>query len=169
MTYEGAADFDGFYSATCSRLLHVLYAMTGDLAEAQDVVQEAYARAWQRWSTVSEYDDPAAWVRTVAWRLAISRRHKARNRISAAIRLHATQPAITAPSADTTSIVAALRQLPVRQCAAGRRQGGPAPGFEGNRLQARGAHVYPEVDVCSHVITLSTEIFGRIAVFPLVI
>ena len=115
MTYEGAADFDGFYSATCSRLLHVLYAMTGDLAEAQDVVQEAYARAWQRWSTVSEYDDPAAWVRTVAWRLAISRRHKARNRISAAIRLHATQPAITAPSADTTSIVAALRQLPEAQ------------------------------------------------------
>ncbi len=115
MTHDGAADFDGFYSATGSRLLHVLYAMTGDLAEAQDVVQEAYARAWQRWSTVREYDDPAAWVRTVAWRLAISRRRKAHNRISAAIRLHATQPPIAAPSPDTAAIVAALRRLPDAQ------------------------------------------------------
>jgi RNA polymerase sigma-70 factor (ECF subfamily) len=105
-------DFDGFYVATRSRLLHVLYAMTGDLAEAQDVVQEAYARAWQRWSTVSRYDEPAAWVRTVAWRLAVSRRRKARNRLNAAVRLHAIPTRVAEPSPDTASIVAALRTLP---------------------------------------------------------
>jgi len=39
---------------------------------AADCVQEAYARAWQRWPRVSRLADPAAWVRTVAWRLAVS-------------------------------------------------------------------------------------------------
>jgi RNA polymerase sigma-70 factor, ECF subfamily len=109
------ADFDGFYAATRDRLLHVVYAMTGDLAEAQDVVQEAYARAWQRWSSLAGYDDPAAWVRTVAWRLAVSRRRKARNRLGAALRLHAVPAAPVEPSPDTAVIVAALRRLPDAQ------------------------------------------------------
>jgi len=68
-----AATFDEFYTATNRRLLHHMYAMTGDLADAQDLVQEAYARTWQRWSTVLSYADPEAWVRTVAWRLAANR------------------------------------------------------------------------------------------------
>lgn len=112
---DGVADFDGFYAASRDRLLHVLYAMTGDLAEAQDVLQEAYARAWQRWSTVSTYDEPTAWVRTVAWRLAVSRRRKAQNRIGAALRLHATQVPVAEPSPDTAVVVAALRSLPDAQ------------------------------------------------------
>jgi RNA polymerase sigma-70 factor (ECF subfamily) len=115
VTAERAEDFDSFYVATRDRLLHALYAMTGDLAEAQDVLQESYARAWQRWSSVSRYDDPAAWVRTVAWRLAVSRRRKAINRIGAAMRLHATAAPVAEPSADTAVIVAALRRLPDAQ------------------------------------------------------
>jgi RNA polymerase sigma-70 factor (ECF subfamily) len=112
---EHSEDFDGFYVATRDRLLHVLYAMTGDLAEAQDVLQEAYARAWQRWPQVSRYDEPTAWVRTVAWRLAVSRRRKAHNRVSAALRLHAEPRSTYEPSPDTAAIVEALRQLPVAQ------------------------------------------------------
>jgi RNA polymerase sigma-70 factor (ECF subfamily) len=115
VTRDEVGDFDRFYLASRDRLLHVLYAMTGDLAEAQDVLQEAYARAWQRWSTVSDYDEPTAWVRTVAWRLAVSRRRKARNRIGAALRLHATELPVAEPSPDTALIVAALRQLPETQ------------------------------------------------------
>jgi RNA polymerase sigma-70 factor, ECF subfamily len=115
VTTADAEDFDGFYVATRERLLHALYAMTGDLAEAQDVIQEAYARAWQRWERVSSYDDPAAWVRTVAWRLAVSRRRKAINRIGAAMRLHAQAPPPAEPSPDTAAVVAALRLLPDAQ------------------------------------------------------
>jgi RNA polymerase sigma-70 factor (ECF subfamily) len=116
VTPDPVTDFDSFYVATRDRLLHALYAMTGDLAEAQDVVQEAYARAWQRWSKLASYDDPAAWVRTVAWRLAVSRRRKARNRIGAALRLHAVSvPTTPEPSEDTAVVVAALRRLPPNQ------------------------------------------------------
>ena len=42
------ADFDGFYGESYARVVGHLYAMTGDLQEAQDCVQEAYARAWDR-------------------------------------------------------------------------------------------------------------------------
>jgi len=67
-----AAGFDEFYLATRGSLLRQLTAMTTDAELAKDVLQEAYARAWQRWSRVSTFEDPQAWVRTVAWRLAVS-------------------------------------------------------------------------------------------------
>ena len=70
---EDGTGFDAFYAATAASLVRQVHAFTGDLAEAQDCVQEAYARAWQRWSVVSGYDVPAAWVRQVACRLAVSR------------------------------------------------------------------------------------------------
>jgi len=44
-----ADDFDMFYAATSRRLVRQIFAMTGDLSEAEDAVQEAYIRAWRRW------------------------------------------------------------------------------------------------------------------------
>ena len=65
-------DFDGFYAATFRRVVGQVYAMTGNLSEAEDSVQEAYARAWERWGKVRGYNDPEGWVRTVAYRIAVS-------------------------------------------------------------------------------------------------
>jgi RNA polymerase sigma-70 factor, ECF subfamily len=69
-------EFDEFYAGTRLRLLRQLTIMTGDPEQAADVLQEAYARAWQRWRRVSRLDDPVAWVRTVAWRVAISQHRR---------------------------------------------------------------------------------------------
>jgi len=49
------------------------YAMTGDLGDAQDVVQEAYIRAWRHWRTVAGHPSPEAWLRLVISRLATDR------------------------------------------------------------------------------------------------
>ena len=111
---EDARAFDAFYVGTRGRLVHQLYALTGDAADAQECVQEAYARAWQRWSQVSGYDDPEAWVRTVARRVALSRWRKARNRV-VAYRRHGEPEPVPAPSPDNVALVAALRQLPAAQ------------------------------------------------------
>ena len=62
--------FASFYASSYRRLLGQLFAMTGDLAEAENVLQEAYARAFVRWSRVGAYDLPEAWVRRVAINLA---------------------------------------------------------------------------------------------------
>lgn len=106
-------DFDEFYRATSRSLLAQLYALTGDWAEAQDCLQEAYARCWQRWETVREMEVPAAWVRVVGLRLARSRWRRAQQ----AIVLHRRQVAddVVGPSPDAVALATALRQLPEAQ------------------------------------------------------
>ncbi|MFR9776937.1 SigE family RNA polymerase sigma factor [Micromonospora sp. MS34] len=106
--------FDEFYRGSRQRLLGVVYVLTGNLAEAQDAVQEAYIRAWQRWSTVGGYDDPEAWVRVVASRIAVSRWRSLRSRARAYLR-HGAEESIPAPGTDTVEVVAALRRLPEEQ------------------------------------------------------
>jgi hypothetical protein len=51
-------DFTAFYDATWPRTVACAYAMTGILSDAEDLAQEAYSRAWPRWSSLREYDDP---------------------------------------------------------------------------------------------------------------
>ncbi|WP_320065837.1 sigma-70 family RNA polymerase sigma factor [Micromonospora sp. RTGN7] len=106
--------FDEFYRGSRQRLLGFVYALTGNLAEAQDAVQEAYIRAWQRWSTVHGYDNPEAWVRVVASRIAVSRWRSLRSRSRAYLR-HGAEDSTPAPSTDTVAVVAALRRLPEEQ------------------------------------------------------
>ncbi|MDO3683034.1 SigE family RNA polymerase sigma factor [Micromonospora sp. C28ISP2-4] len=106
--------FDEFYRGSRQRLLGFVFVLTGDLAEAQDAVQEAYIRAWQRWSTVRGYDDPEAWVRVVASRIAVSRWRSLRSRARAYLR-HGAEESMPAPSTDTVEVVAALRRLPEEQ------------------------------------------------------
>jgi RNA polymerase sigma-70 factor (ECF subfamily) len=107
-------DFDGFYAAKFRRLVGQIYAMTGNLSEAEDSVQEAFARVWQRWGTVSEYGDPEAWVRTVAYRISVSSWRKAVNRLSAHRRdqTHGDVPGL---NPDYLALVAALRKISVDQ------------------------------------------------------
>lgn len=111
---DAAADFDEFYAASSARLVRALHGMTGDLAEAQDVVQEAYARAWQRWSTVSRYELPEAWVRQVAWRLAISRARRAKVGLGK-MRRHGPPPDVPALGPDRVALLRALSQIPEAQ------------------------------------------------------
>jgi RNA polymerase sigma-70 factor (ECF subfamily) len=66
-------EYDAFYAASFSRLTGQLYAMTGDWSEAQDVVQEAFIRAWDHRRTFDLGAAPEAWIRTTARRLAVSR------------------------------------------------------------------------------------------------
>jgi RNA polymerase sigma-70 factor (sigma-E family) len=113
-TEERAVGFDDFYSATARRVVRHAYALTGNIADAQDVAQEAYARAWQRWESVGGCDSPEAWVRRVATNLALSRFRRDRTARAAAHQLiaRAVAPEI---SPDTVALVAALRTLPERQ------------------------------------------------------
>jgi RNA polymerase sigma-70 factor (ECF subfamily) len=106
--------FDEFYRATSHGMLRYGFALTGDRAEAQDLVQEAYARAWRRWRTVAEHPAPAAWVRLVIARLATDRWRRLLGLRAALARTGPPQPA-PAPSEDTVLLVEALRQLPVAQ------------------------------------------------------
>jgi RNA polymerase sigma-70 factor, ECF subfamily len=107
-------EFDEFYAGSWSRLVGQLYAMTGNLAEAQDVVQEAYVRAWRQHEQLSTSGAPEAWVRTVAWRLAVSRWRRARSCVLAMFR-HGLPPDQAGPEPEHAALVAALRKIPEEQ------------------------------------------------------
>src|SRR5690606_27617052 len=59
---EAAGELYELYQAQYGNVVAMAYALTGDLAEAQDLVQEGFCRAWQRWRRIAGYDDPLAWV-----------------------------------------------------------------------------------------------------------
>jgi RNA polymerase sigma-70 factor, ECF subfamily len=107
-------EFDQFYRAAYARLVGQLLAVTGSLAEAEDVVQEAFVRALARWATVHRYDAPELWVRRVALNLATSEFRRIRRQLAAMLRLRAQRTA--APlSGDTTAVIEILREVPVNQ------------------------------------------------------
>src|SRR5262245_59672259 len=66
------SEFGELYAAHFQRLAVQLYAYLGDAEEAQDLTQEAFCRALDRWERIRAYEDPSAWVRRVAWNLATS-------------------------------------------------------------------------------------------------
>src|SRR5205823_12743217 len=63
----GPVGFAECYEQSYTALTRQVYGYTGDLALAQDLVQEAFCRALPRWSKISAYDDPVAWLRRVAF------------------------------------------------------------------------------------------------------
>ncbi|MEU3114723.1 SigE family RNA polymerase sigma factor [Micromonospora chalcea] len=102
------------YAASYADLTVQVYAYFGDLHEAQDVVQEAFCRALARWRQVSGYDDPAAWVRRVAWNLATSRWRRLRV-MRAFHRRQRGEPVVAGPEPDHVALVEALASLPAAQ------------------------------------------------------
>ncbi len=107
-------DFTAFYDATWRRTVAVAYAMTGDLSTAEDLAQEAYSRAWPRWSTLRSYDDPGAWVRQVTSRLAVSRWRRTKTAMGFLVRSRLPDPS-PPPGETSIVLVEALRTLPEAQ------------------------------------------------------
>ncbi|MEV6105841.1 SigE family RNA polymerase sigma factor [Streptomyces sp. NPDC051940] len=107
-------EFEEFYAETVSRLTGQLYVMLGDLHEAQDVVQEAFVKGWSRRRQLDPDGRPEAWIRTVAWRLAVSR-WRFRRRTAEAWRRSGAPPDVEGPGPGQVAMMTALRELPPQQ------------------------------------------------------
>ena len=55
--------FDGWVEVRGPALLRLAYTLTGNTADAEDIVQEALARALPRWARISRVDNVDAYVR----------------------------------------------------------------------------------------------------------
>ncbi|GAA4247420.1 RNA polymerase sigma factor [Dactylosporangium darangshiense] len=101
------------YQAHYRRLVAALYALTGDHAEAQDLVQEAYARALARPRQFLDVADPEAWLRTVAMNLARTRWRRRRLFDTLVRSGRVARPVESVPGVDPNrvALVAALQQL----------------------------------------------------------
>jgi len=102
------------YEGSYRRLVGQLFAVCGDLGEAEEAVQEAFVRAVQHSRTLARADNPEAWVRTVA--VNLSRTRWRRRLMGDRLHRDAAGPA-TPPelSPDHVALVAALRRLPAAQ------------------------------------------------------
>lgn len=107
-------DAEAFYAGSYPRLVGILALAAGNRPDAEEVVQEAFVRLLPRWSKVSGYDDPEAWVRSVAFRLLSNRFRRSRNGAAALARV---DPAAVAPPPDglAVDLRRALLELPLAQ------------------------------------------------------
>ncbi len=108
-------EFDEFYLSSFARLVGHLHAMIGNREEAQDCVQEAYAKAWSHRRTLEKARSPEAWVRTTAYRIAVSRWR--RTVLSRRSPDRAVHPGHTSagPDESRVALLAALDRLPADQ------------------------------------------------------
>lgn len=112
------AGFGEFYEANYARTVALVAALLGDRHEAQDVAQEAFARALARWSRLGGYELPEAWVRKVAVRIAIDSTRRVRRAVGLSVRLSAQRQA-PAPAVEESlpfsPLGDALMRLPMRE------------------------------------------------------
>src|SRR5260370_1567970 len=66
-------DFAEFYRESCDGCLRAVLVSVGNRDTAQDLVDEAFARAFASWRTVSRHPAPVAWVVRTALNANISR------------------------------------------------------------------------------------------------
>jgi RNA polymerase sigma-70 factor (ECF subfamily) len=59
-------EFEQFFLAHYDAVLSILVLTTGDRERATDATQEAFIKAYSKWSRIRNYDAPSAWVRRVA-------------------------------------------------------------------------------------------------------
>jgi RNA polymerase sigma factor (sigma-70 family) len=110
-------DFAEFYRAAKDDCLRSVLVSVGDRDTAQELVAEAFARAWASWGTVSRHPVPAAWVVRTALNANISRWRRRREvplpDPGAVADLPAAGDAADGPV--DAQIMAALLRLPGRQ------------------------------------------------------
>ena len=106
-----AEDFARLCEDEWAVVFRTAYLITGDRAEAEDLTQEAFLRAYERWSTVSTLDRPQAWLQRVVVNLALSWRR----RVGVRRRLRLELPPLQELGPIDHDVVDALRALPPRQ------------------------------------------------------
>ena len=108
--------FDEFVRSASSDLVGVLTVAVGDRWVAEDLAQEAFARAWRQWSSVQAMDSPTAWVRRVAFNLSASRwRRRAASRRASSRHGPVSDRADLPDAAEAVAVRAAIVTLPPKQ------------------------------------------------------
>jgi RNA polymerase sigma-70 factor (ECF subfamily) len=74
--------FDEFFLAERARLLGALIIVTGNRAEAEELVQDAFLKVWERWDRVAVMDEPVGFL----YRTALNLHRKRIRRAAVAIR-----------------------------------------------------------------------------------
>ena len=114
---EGPRSFEDFFGAEHTRLFGALCLVTGDRHEAEEVMQDAFLRLWERWDRVAVVDDPSAYLFRTAMNVFRNRYRRARLSLRRTINLAPSEDAL-ATVEDRDVVVRALKDLNPDQRAA---------------------------------------------------
>ena len=110
---EDQREFAEFYAAAWGYCLRIVMVSMADRPLAEDLVAEAFTKAWASWRKVRGLAEPRAGVIRTAMNARVSwwRRHRQEVTLGSQNAIAATSQELALDS----SLVAALRRLPVRQ------------------------------------------------------
>jgi RNA polymerase sigma-70 factor (sigma-E family) len=107
-------EFQEFYLASRDACLRAVLASMGDRQLAEDLVAEAFTRAWVSWHSVRRHPAPAAWIVRTALNTRVSWWRRRRREV--ALDSDHDVAGTTAEDADLDpALLTALRRLPQRQ------------------------------------------------------
>jgi RNA polymerase sigma-70 factor (sigma-E family) len=116
-------DFEDWVRASSPHLRRLAFLLTGDIDNAEDLLQSAYAKVLPRWHKISVYDSPEAYMHRVMLNLRTSWWRRSRNREYSTAEIpeapwRAGTPGEGDAVVEAHGLLAALRDLPERQRAA---------------------------------------------------
>ncbi len=74
---RGEDSLHALFEVEYDGLVRLAFLLCGNAHTAEEVTQEAFVRAADRWPRLSGYDRPGAWLRLVVVRLTVRRRRRA--------------------------------------------------------------------------------------------
>jgi RNA polymerase sigma-70 factor (ECF subfamily) len=109
--------FEEFFHLERDRLFRVMFVITKNRQEAEDLSQDAFARVWERWDSVGGMDNPTGYLHRTAMNLFRSRYRRALMAARRGIGIAAEEDAYEAVD-DRQVALQALSSLAPRQRAA---------------------------------------------------
>jgi len=114
---EWSRTFEAFYQAEARTLFRRLWLVTGNRAEAEELMQDAFLCVWERWDRVGGLDDPLGYLYRTAMNLFRKRYRRAMLSVRRTVGLAPSNDDFS--DADDRHIVRrVLATLPPRQRAA---------------------------------------------------
>jgi RNA polymerase sigma factor (sigma-70 family) len=107
-------EFTEFYRSDQAACLRAVLVSVGDRQVAEDLVAEAFTRAWTSWHKVSRHPAPRAWIVRTALNARVSWWRRQRREV-AWDGTHEVEDLAAGDSGLDPALLVALRQLPQRQ------------------------------------------------------
>ena len=116
-TFDASRSFEAFYDAEGRTLFRRLWLVTGNRAEAEELMQDAFLKVWERWDQVGAMDDPVGYLYRTAMNLFRKRYRRAALAIRRSVGLTPSRDDF-ADADDRETVRRVLSTLPPRQRAA---------------------------------------------------
>ena len=114
---EERRTFEAFFLDEHGRLFRALCLTTGSRQEAEEVLQDAFLRLWERWDRVGRMDDPTGYLYRTSMNLVRSRYRSATRALRRTVAATPRDDAFAAVE-DRDVVIRALRGLIPQQRAA---------------------------------------------------